>query len=371
VTSHVGLLATASTTYGTPWDTARRFATLDHLSGGRAGWNIVTTGTPVAAANFGDGPHAPHDERYRRAVEFVDVVRAIWDGWDDDAVVADAAGGAWADPTKLHPPDHRGEHYAVAGILGLPRSPQGHPVLVQAGSSPAGVDLAGRFADLVFTPQPSIDAGIAFRRRLQGVAAGYGRRADDVRTLPGLSFVLGGTEAEAERSWRELQEASDPTFRLFNLANLAGVDPASVADIDPDGIFPYELFERAASVTFAQTVMRTAHADGLTFRETAERFATLPGGLHLTGTPEQLADLVEAWWRDGAADGFTLQPLRLPVDAAAFVEHVQPILQRRGVTATEYADGTMRERLGLRRPLDRGASRGAAFDGDRTATTYR
>ena len=169
MTSHVGLLATASTTYGTPWDIARRFATLDHLSGGRAGWNIVTTGTPVAAANFGDRPHAAHDDRYRRATEFVEVVQAVWDGWDDDAVVADAGGGAWADPTKLHPPQHRGEHYSVAGVLGFPRSPQGHPLLVQAGSSPQGVELAGRFADLVFTPQSTVADGIAFRRRLQEV----------------------------------------------------------------------------------------------------------------------------------------------------------------------------------------------------------
>jgi FMN-dependent oxidoreductase (nitrilotriacetate monooxygenase family) len=360
VTSHVGLLATASTTYGSPWDVARRFATLDHLSAGRAGWNIVTTGTPVAAANFGDRPHAAHDDRYRRAQEFVEVVQAVWDGWDDDAVVADVDGGWWADPAKLHPPEHHGEHYDVAGILGFPRSPQGHPLLVQAGSSPQGVDLAARFADLVFTPQSTIPDAVAFRRRLQDEAVGHGRRADDVRTLPGLSFVLGGTEAEAGRGWQQLQEASHPTFRLFNLANLAGLDPVRVEDLDPDGPFPYDLFEQAASVTFAGTVMRTARQDGLTFRQTAERFATLPGGLHLTGTPEQLADLIEAWWRAGAADGFTLQPLRLPRDATTFVDHVVPILQARGVAAPEYGPGTLRDRLGLPRPADHAGRRATA-----------
>ncbi len=352
VTSHVGLIATASTTYGTPWDVARRFATLDHLSGGRAGWNIVTTGNPVAAANFGDRPHAAHDDRYERAGEFVEVVQAVWDGWDDDAVSADADGGWWADPAKLHPPRHHGRHFHVAGVLGFPRSPQGHPLLVQAGSSPQGVDLAGRFADLVFTPQSTIEDAVAFRRRLQDVAVGHGRHADDVRTLPGLSFVLGSTEAEAAQGWQALQDASQPAFRLFNLANLAGVDPDEVDDIDPDGPFPFDLFERAATVTFAQTVMRTAREDGLTFRQTAERFATLPGGLHLTGTPEQLADLIETWWRRGAADGFTLQPLRLPLDFELFVDHVVPILQSRHVTATAYAEGTLRDRLELPRPPD-------------------
>lgn len=350
VTTHLGLLATASTTYGTPWDVARRFATLDHLSAGRAGWNIVTTGTPVAAANFGDAAHAAHADRYRRAQEFVEVVRQVWDGWEDDAVLAAAASGEWADRHKLHPPNHRGEHFSVAGILPFPRSPQGHPLLVQAGSSPQGVDLAGRFADLVFTPQATIDDGVDFRHRLREVATSYGRSPDDIRTLPGLSFVLGSTEREAAQAWQDLQDASNPEFRLLNLAHLAGADGDTAEEVDPDGPFPYWLFEQATSRTFAETVMRTARGEGLTFRQTADRFATLPGGLHLSGTPEQLADLIEAWWRAGAADGFTLQPLRLPVDATLFVDHVAPILRDRNIARAEYTDGTLRDQLGLRRP---------------------
>jgi N-acetyl-S-(2-succino)cysteine monooxygenase len=352
VTSHIGLLATASTTYSTPWDVARRFATLDHLSGGRAGWNIVTTGNPIAAANFGDRPHAPHDDRYRRAQEFVEVVRQVWDGWDDDAVTAEAARGEWANPTKLHPPHHHGEYFEVDGILPFPRSPQGHPVLVQAGSSPQGIDLAGRFADLVFTPQATIEEGIAFRRRIREAAVSHGRSADDIRTLPGLSFVLGSTEAEAQQAWLDLQSASNPEFRRYNLANLAGADLVAVESLDPDGPFPYELFEQAASATFAGVVMKTARSEDLTFRQAADRFATLPGGLHVTGTPEQLADIIEEWWRAGASDGVTLQPLRLPLDATLFVEHVSPILQARGVTRPEYTEGTLRDQLGLPRPVD-------------------
>ncbi|MCU1688438.1 MAG: hypothetical protein JWN20_366, partial [Jatrophihabitantaceae bacterium] len=351
VTTHLGLLATASTTYGTPWDVARRFATLDHLSAGRAGWNIVTTGNPLAAGNFGLAGHPEHGDRYHRAQEFVEVVQQVWDSWDDDAVLAEAASGEWADQSRIHPPNHRGEHFSVAGILPFPRSPQGHPLLVQAGSSAPGMALASRFADLVFTPQSTIAEGIAFRAKLRDAAVANGRQADDIRTLPGLSFVLGSTDREAQASYQQLQDASSAEFRLLNLANLAGADSAAVRELDVDGAFPYWLFEQATSVTFAETVMRTARADGLTFRQTAERFAELPGGLHFTGTPEAMADLIEQWWRAGAADGVTLQPLRLPTDAALFVDHVAPLLRARGVARPEYTDGTLRDQLGLTRPV--------------------
>lgn len=349
-TEHIGLLATASTTYSNPWDLARRFATLDHLSDGRAGWNVVTTGSPVAAGNFALDAHPAHADRYERAGEFVDVVRAVWDGWEDDAVVASTSTGEWADRTKLHPPAHVGEHFRVAGILPFPRSPQGHPLLTQAGSSPAGIDLAGRTADVVFTPQPTLEDGVAFRSRLHHAARSHGRSPDHVRAWPGLSFVLGSTEAEAAAAWAQLEGASSEEFRLRNLLHVAGVPPTLFDGIDPDGAFPFEVFDHSNSTTFGAAVVRTAREHGLTFRQTAHRFSTLPGGLHVTGTPEQLADLIEQWWRAGAADGFTLQPLRLPLDLELFVDHVVPLLQRRGVTATEYGSGTLRDRLGLPRP---------------------
>ena len=350
VTEHLGLLATASTTYSSPWDLARRFATLDHLSNGRAGWNIVTTGSPAAAPNFADREHPEHGDRYQRAVEFVEVVCKVWDGWEDDAVLASIATGQWADQDKLHPPNHHGEHFSVAGILPIPRSPQGHPVLAQAGSSAEGVDLAGRFADVVFTPQSSIDAGRAFRDKVRGAAVSHGRAADSIQTLPGLSFVLGSTEAEATAAWDQLEAASSEEFRLSNLTHIAGITPAAAANVDPDGEFPYHLFDNATGKTFGAAVSRAAREGGLTFRQAAQKFSTLPGGLHFTGTPEGLADLIEQWWREGGADGFTLQPLRLPLDLALFVDHVVPILQARGLSARDYTPGTLRDKLGLPRP---------------------
>ena len=359
VTEHIGLFATASTTYSAPWDLARRFATLDVLSKGRAGWNIVTTGNPVAAFNFSDQPHAEHADRYERAHEFVEVVLKVWDGWEDDAVVASTGTGQWADGRKLHPPRHRGAHYSVAGILPFPRSPQGYPILAQAGSSPQGIDLAGRFADVVFTPQSTVAAGAAFRDRIRATAASYGRSVDDVRTLPGLSFVLGSTQAEADAAWAELEAATSEEFLLLNLTAIAGIDAELAADVDPDGPFPYALFDHARSTTFGAAVTGVAREHGLTFRQVARRFSTLPGGLHHTGTAESLADLIESWWRAGGADGFTLQPLRLPLDAALFVDHVIPLLQRRGVARRAYTAGTVREQLGLTRPANRHALDGA------------
>ena len=350
VTSHIGLLATASTTYSSPWDLARRFATLDHLSGGRAGWNIVTTGSAAAAPNFADRPHPPHAERYQRAREFVEVVLKVWDGWEDDAVIASQSAGIWADGRKLHPPRHRGRYHSVAGILPIPRAPQGYPVLARAGSSDDGVDLAARFADVVFTPQGNPTDATAFRRRVRALAESHGRRADDIRTLPGLSFVLGSTEAEAQTSWERLEAASSEEFMLANLTHIAGIDEGRSAGVDPDGPFPYELFDHAASETFGAAVTRMAREHGLTFRQVAHRFSTLPGGLHFTGTPQGLADLITQWWRSGASDGFTLQPLRLPLDNALFVDHVMPLLQERGVARREQTSGTLRDRLGLPRP---------------------
>jgi FMN-dependent oxidoreductase (nitrilotriacetate monooxygenase family) len=234
-TEQVGLIATASTTYSFPWDVARRVATLDFLSHGRAGWNIVTTAEPAAAGNFGDQPHPPAADRYRRAGEYVEVVLKLWDAWAEGAAVMSRETGQWADPARMHPPRHHGQFFDVAGFLPFPRSPQGHPFLTQAGSSPPGVTLAARFADAVFTALADPAAGRKYRENLRAQAAGFGRDPDRVRVLPGLSFLLAGTDAEAVALKAELEAAASGEFRWRNVAHLAGLDYAA---IDPDAPFP-------------------------------------------------------------------------------------------------------------------------------------
>jgi len=346
-TEQVGLIATVSTTYSFPWDVARRLATLDFISHGRAGWNVVTTVEPAAAGNFGDEPHPPSADRYERADEFVSVVLALWDGWEDDALVGSKQTGIWADPAKLHPPRHHGPHFDVAGYLPFPRSPQGHPFLAQAGSSPAGVALAAKFADGVFTPQRDIPSSIEFRAALRSQAAAGGRDPDHVRALPGLSFLLGGTEQEAQARRNELEAAASGEFRWRNLANLAGLD---FTTIDPDAPFPPSLLEDAPRTSFGASIYRLAAEEPTTFRAVAQKLSALPGGLDFTGTPEGLADLITDWWQAGACDGFTLMPNILPSELTTFVDHVVPILQARGIARTEYRGRTLRDHFGLPRP---------------------
>jgi FMN-dependent oxidoreductase (nitrilotriacetate monooxygenase family) len=346
-TEQVGLIATVSTTYSFPWDVARRLATLDFLSHGRAGWNIVTTVEPAAAGNFGDQPHPPAADRYDRASEYVEVVLKLWDAWEDGAAVMSRQAGQWADPARLHPPRHHGKRFDVAGYLPFPRSPQGHPFLTQAGSSGPGVALAARFADAVFTPLASIDAGVAFRQDLRDKAARNGRDPDHVRVLPGLSFLIAGTNSEAAALKDELEAAASSEFRWRNLANLAGLDYTA---IDPDAPFPPELLEDAPKTSFGASIYKMAAEDpAATFRAVARRLSALPGGLDFTGTPEGLAELIRGWWEAGASDGFTIMPNILPGQLTAFTDHVVPILQQQGIARTEYAGTTLREHVGLPR----------------------
>jgi FMN-dependent oxidoreductase (nitrilotriacetate monooxygenase family) len=349
LTSHIGLIGTGSTTYGKPWELARRFATLDHLSGGRAGWNIVTTITPLAAAAFGESAHPEHADRYTRAHEFVAATTRVWDSWEDDAVIGDREGGVWADRARLHDPHFHGDFYDVDGVLPFPRPPQGRPVLVQAGQSKAGIGLAARYAELVFSGPPSLAAAVAFRTDLLSQVAAAGRDPEHVVVLPALMVTLGGTEAEAQAKARQLEELASPEFRWQNALYTAGLDPDAY---DPDAPLPAELWSGPATASSRAEqlfAVQRAHPEA-PLREVAQLVTGGAGQMHFVGTPEQLADHVIAWQDAGAVDGFTFMGSTLPYELTTFVDHVVPILQRRGRFRTEYTGTTLRDHLGLPHP---------------------
>jgi FMN-dependent oxidoreductase (nitrilotriacetate monooxygenase family) len=348
VTDHIGLIGTGSTTYSKPWELARRFATLDHLSGGRAGWNIVTTVTPLAAAAFGEAAHPDHADRYARAHEFVEIVTRVWDSWGDDAVIGDRERGVWADRSKLNTPRFHGKYYDVEGIQPFPRSPQGHPVLVLAGQSGAGIGLAARYAEMAFSGPPSLAAAVAFRADLHAKAVALGRDPEQVMVLPALMVTLGGTEAEAQARARRLEELSSPEFRWQNALYTAGLDPDA---FDPDAPLPAHLWAEQSPSTRADQLYAAARArPDASLREVAQQVSGGAGQRHFIGTPEQLADYVIEWQDAAAADGFTVMGSTLPYELAAFVDHVVPILQSRGRYRTEYTGRTLRDHLGLQRP---------------------
>jgi N-acetyl-S-(2-succino)cysteine monooxygenase len=341
-TTRIGLIATASTTYSVPYDLARRLATIDHLSGGRAGWNIVTTRYAGAAGNFGLAAHPDPADRYARAEEFVDVVTRLWDSWDANAVVSDQEKGIWADTDLIKPVDFHGRFFDVSGALTLPRSPQGRPAFAQAGSSGPGIELAGKSADLVFAAQPDIPSGRRFRESIRSAARRHGRDPDHVLVLPGVAFVLGSTETEAQALRAHLEDRVDPEFRWRNLAHNAGLDAEL---IDPDQPLTEAAIATASRTSRTDEVVRLGRETGKTFRQVADELTGLPGGLEFTGTPEQFADLIESWLTEGASDGFTLQPTTLPGSLERFTDHVVPILQARGLHRTEYTAATLRGHL--------------------------
>jgi FMN-dependent oxidoreductase (nitrilotriacetate monooxygenase family) len=349
ITSHIGLIGTGSTTYSKPWDLARRFATLDHMSGGRAGWNIVTTSTSLVAANFGEDGHPEHADRYARAHEFVDVVQRTWDSWEDDAVTGDRERGVWGERGKLHAPRFHGQYYDVEGILPFPRSPQGWPVLVQAGQSAAGIGLAARYAELVFSGPPSLEAAVTFRAELHRQATAAGRDPGQVLVLPALMITLAGTEAEARAKAGELDELASDEFRWQNLLYMTGHD---LDDFDPKAPLPAALYDgRPPPTSGAQRLYEAAREHpGLPLRELARQLSKSSTQNQFAGTPEQLADHVIAWQDAGAVDGFTIMGSTLPRELTAFAEQVVPILQARGRFRTEYSGNTLRDHLGLDRP---------------------
>jgi FMN-dependent oxidoreductase (nitrilotriacetate monooxygenase family) len=354
-TERIGLIATASTTYYEPYNLARLFGTLDHLSGGRAGWNVVTTSFDSAARNFGLEVHPDPAVRYARAEEFLQAITRLWDSWEADAVVVDTEAGRYADPSRIHPAEFVGDHLSVAGALNLARSPQGRPVLVQAGASNAGRDFAARWAEAIFTAHQRLEDAQAFYADIKDGALRHGRDPEQVKILPGISPFIGSTEAEARALEREFNELTVPAYGLRQLSGQAGVD---LSGLDLDAPVPLEIFSDAGDVTDNsrsrfQVVAGIVERERPTLRRLLHRLAGARGHRVVAGTPEQIADTITEWFTQGAADGFNVMPPALPAGLDAFAEHVVPILQERGLFRTEYSGTTLRDHLGLDVPENR------------------
>lgn len=349
-TQKIGLIGTASTTYNEPYNLARLFASLDHISGGRAGWNIVTTSDAGAAHNFGLPEHPPHGERYEKAREFLDVVTRLWDSWEDDALVADPQSGVFADADKVHRIDHVGKHYRVRGPLNVSRSPQGRPVYVQAGSSEDGRSFAARFAEAIFTAHQTLASAQEFYSDIKTRAVALGRRPDHLRILPGISPFLGSTEAEAKRLEEEIDDLIQPAASLDQLKRMIGVD---LSGYDLDGPVPRHIIDTNGPKGLAsrfQLVVDIVERENPTIRQLIRRLAGARGHRVVVGTPEHVANEIQTWFEQGAADGFNVMPPYLTGGFDTFVAEVVPILRKRGLFRQEYSGATLREHYGLPRP---------------------
>ena len=349
-TRHLGFICTLSTSYNEPYSVARRLATLDHVSAGRAGWNVVTSTSENEAHNFGRESHYGHAERYARAGEFVDVVKGLWDGWDDDAYLFDRNGGRFFDPAKVHGLFHQGAQFKVAGPLTLGRPPQGHPVVVQAGASEDGLQLAARTAEAVFTSHPTLDSATAFYADLKRRVTDAGRPADSLRILCAVQPIVAASREAAEQEARALDGMIPVELAIAQLQmSLGNVD---LSGCDPDGPLP-ELPDSNASLGTRRRILDLSRDEGLSLGQIALRTASARTSMMLTGGPEDVADRLQTWFEAGAADGFVVAPPALPVMLERFVETVVPILQARGVFREHYDGPTLRDHLGLERPVSR------------------
>jgi FMN-dependent oxidoreductase (nitrilotriacetate monooxygenase family) len=346
VTRHLGLIATASTSYNEPYHIARKFASLDHLSGGRAGWNVVTSANPHEAHNFGRDEHLDHADRYRRAREFHAVVTGLWDSWADDAFVRDVDAGVFFDPTRLHVLAHEGEFFRVRGPLNIARPIQGYPVIVQAGSSEDGRALAAETAEMIFSANITIESAQAFYRDVKGRMAGFGREPDQLKVMPGAFVVLGSSAAEARRRKDLLDSLVHPDSGISSLSVMLGHD---MSRCDLDGPLP-PIPESNASKSSRDKVIERARAENLTVRQLAQWIGGSFGILELVGTVQQVADEMQAWLEAEACDGFNLMFPWLPGGLDEVVDTLVPELQRRGIYRKAYAGPTLRDQLGLRRP---------------------
>lgn len=361
-TTHIGLIGTASTSYNEPYNIARRFASLDLASGGRVGWNVVTTADLGSARNFGHDVVPAHAERYARAAEFTEIVTALWNSWEDDAFVGDKVEGRFVDTAKLHPVAHRGRFFDVQGPLNLPRSPQGHPVLLQAGGSGDGRELAGRYAEAVFSAAHTLDESLDYARDLKARAAAHGR--PPVIVLPGLTTIVGATEADALKRRDELVDLIPWRYSLNRLAGTLGIP---VERLKLDEPLPENLALPGGgngNHTFFQATVSHARRHNHTVRTLIRSLAGGGGHRIIVGTPEQIADDIEYWFNAGAADGFNLMPDALPDGFQAFVDGVVPILQRRGLFRRKYEGSTLREHFGLSIPANPHAAKRHASVGE-------
>ncbi|MEI7026417.1 LLM class flavin-dependent oxidoreductase [Paenibacillus sp. y28] len=362
MTDKIGLAATVSTTFNDPYNVARRFSTLDHLSRGRAAWNVVTSTKEGDALNYSMDKLPEHGSRYERAQEFLDVANALWDSWEDEALLWDKRGGVFADKTKVHLLEHQGASFSVLGPLNIPRSPQGRPVIIQAGTSPAGSRFAARGADIIFTACEDKDEAIRFYSHVKGLLPEFGRTPDEVKIMPGLMFFVGATEAEAKAKEAEFYDLILPSAGVTYLSRMLNADltgyslDEELPDINLEG-----------NTSRARIIVDTARRTKQTIRELGLHFAVARGHMKVTGTPAQIADLMEDWFRSAACDGFNIMPPLLPGGMGEFVDYVVPELQRRGLFRTEYTGNTLRDHLGLARPVSQfaahagsGAESGAA-----------
>ncbi|MFS0750678.1 LLM class flavin-dependent oxidoreductase [Oceanobacillus sp. 1P07AA] len=351
VTSKIGLAATASTTYNEPFHIARKFASLDQISKGRSAWNVVTSYYEHEASNFSKKKHLAHELRYERASEFVDVVKGLWDSWEDEALIRDKESGIYFNPEKLHSLNHEGKHFFVKGPLNASRSSQGQPVIVQAGSSEAGTTLAAQTADVIFTAQQTLEDAQNFYKKVKKKVIESGREPDEVKIMPGVSPFIGKTEDEAREKYEQLQDLIVPEIGLDFLSDyLGGID---LSEYSLDDQLPEVIPETNGNQSRRELIIELARRENLTIRELYKRIAGARGHWTIFGTPEQIADQLESWIVSEAADGFNLMFQYLPGSLAEFVEQVIPILQQRGVFREEYSKDTLRGHLGLSIPTSR------------------
>ena len=351
-TDRIGLVSTASTSYQQPYHVARLFASLDHISGGRAGWNVVTSVNDAEGLNFGRTGHFGHDERYARAEEFVDIVKGLLDSWDDDAFIHDRASGRFFNPAALHTLDHHGRYYDVRGPLNMARPPQGYPVIFQAGTSGPGRDLAARTAEGIFTGALTLENARAYYADVKGRAAEHGRSPEELVILPGVTVVVGRTEAEATEKDRYLQSLIREDVGMRYLEELLGMD---LAGCSPDEPLPDRSSSRAELGMF-KTVTALARDERLTMRQLYRRLAGSYGKLTLVGSVERVVETMSQWYREKGCDGFILQPSVLPHDMDDIQNLLVPALRAAGLIRNKYEGATLRQHLGLARPHDRSGS---------------